>query len=331
MKKFLLKSISLLCIISMLFGALISCQSNSSDTTEPISNSHTVKFNSNGGNDVPSIEIRHGQKMAEPTPPTRDNYIFLYWEHNNRKWHFNVQVVEEDITLSALWISANDLFKIEPCENENEILISGFINQKSVGILSIPEKINGKTVVGFTDNAFEAIHELHARTIIVPSTVRSIGKETFLSIDKVQIEFLGAVSSIDVSSFERCKTIKILKLNTGITTIPFRCFFGCEQLATSDIPEGVTIIEENAYSSCVAMQTVVLPTTLTTIEDSAFLDCSALVAVFFKGSEAQFDKIEIMKNNDALLDASIYFYSETEPEEKGDFWHYDKSGTPILW
>lgn len=331
MKKFLFKSISLLCIISMIFISFISCQNNSSEETETVSNVHTVKFNSNGGTEIKDIEVRHGQKMAEPNAPTRENYIFLYWEQNNRKWHFGVQEVKEDITLSALWISANDLFKIEPCENENEILIAGFLNQKSVSILSIPEKINGKTVVGFTDNAFEAIHELHARKIIIPSTVRSIGKESFMNIAQVHIEFEGPVSVLNVSSFEECRTLEILKLNTGITSIPYRCFFECEKLITSDIPEGVTLIEENAYASCKALQTVVLPSTLKTIEDSAFLDCSTLVAVFFRGTEEQFDEVEIMKNNDKLLNASIYFYSETKPETEGNFWHYDKSNTPILW
>lgn len=330
-KKKTLKILSLFCVATMLVCSLLSCQSATSNATETTSNVHTVKFNSNGGTEIKDVEVRHGQKIAEPTAPTRENYIFLYWENNHRKWHFTVKEVTEDVTLSALWISATDLFKIEPCENENEILISGFLAQKSISILRIPEKINGKTVVGFTDNALDSIHELHARHLIVPKTVRSVGVESFTNISEVHIEFEGALSSLGVSSFEQCINVNLIRLAEGLTSIPYRCFFNCEKLLTSDIPEGVTLIEENAYASCKAMQTVVLPSTLEKIEDSAFIDCSELAVLFFKGTEEQFDAIEINNNNDALISAAVYFYSEEEPSEEGKFWHYDKNNTPILW
>ncbi len=330
MKKAFIKTICLICAIAMASAALFSCNANISDETELPSNLHTVKFNSNGGTYISDVEVRNGQKISEPTPPTRENYIFLDWENNNRRWLFTSKEVTEDITLSALWISAADLFKILPTENPDELLISGFATQKSIYNLTIPEKINGKTVVGFTDNAFESIHEDHAEHLTIPSTVHSVGEEAFKNIKKVHIKFLGTISSLGISSFEDCDHLETVKLGEGLTSIPYRCFFDASALVTLDIPEGVTVIEENAFSSCTSMQTIVLPSTLKTIEDSAFLD-SALAVVFFKGTEAQFDAIEISGNNNELLSSKVYFYSETQPTESGDFWHYDKGGAPILW
>lgn len=330
MKKAFIKTICLACSIIMIGLTLFSCTAENTETEAP-SNLHTVKFNSNGGTYISDVEVRDGQKIAEPTAPTRENYIFLYWENNNRRWIFNTKTVSEDITLSALWISAADLFKIEPTENSDELLISGFANQKNIYDLKIPEKINGKTVIGFTDGAFSTIHEEHAEHLTIPATVRSVGEESFKNIKNVHVKFLGAISSLGVSSFEDCDKLETLKLAEGLTAIPYRCFFDASALVTIDIPEGVALIEENAFSACEAMQTIVLPSTLKTIEDGAFLDSSNLAVVFFKGTKEQFDAIEISKNNNELTSAKTYFYSESQPSESGDFWHYDKSGTPILW
>ena len=104
-----------------------------------------------------------------------------------------------------------------------------------------------------------------------------------------------------------------------------------DSIKSSDIPEGVETIEENAFTSCTGLQTVVLPSTLKTIEDSAFDKADNLVVIFFKGTEEEFDALEISNNNASLISSKVYFYSETEPSEKGDFWHYDKGNTPVLW
>ena len=330
MKKAFIKSICLIVALIMASTALFSCTSTKDTETEATTNLHTVKFNSNGGTYISDVEVRHNQKISEPKAPTRENYIFLYWENNNRRWVFTAKEVTEDITLSALWISAADLFKIEPTENSDELLISGFAAQKQIYNLVIPEKINGKTVVGFTDNAFEGIHSDHASNLTIPSTVRSIGTEAFKNISSVHIKFTGPVSAIGVSSFENCDHLETIQLGEGITTIPYRCFFDASELATIDIPEGVTLIEENAFTACTALQTIILPSTLKAVEDSAFLD-SDLTVVFFKGTEEQFDAIEISGNNEELLTSKVYFYSESHPTESGSFWHYDKGNTPILW
>lgn len=331
MKKTFIKLLCLVCALIMIVIPLSSCNSSTNEETEVPSNLHTVKFNSNGGSYISDIEVRHGQKISEPAPPTRENYIFLYWENNNSRWLFSTKEITKDMTLSAFWISASELFEIKPTDNPDELLISGFSTQKSIHNLVIPEKINGKTVVGFTDGAFENIHEEHAEHITIPATVRSIGENSFKNITKAHIKFLGEITDIKVSSFENCDLLETVRLGSGITVIPYRCFFDASALLTIDIPEGVTLIEENAFSSCKAMRTIVLPSTLTTIEDSAFLDCSELTVIFFKGTEEQFDAINISKNNDELLAAKTYFYSETQPTSSGDFWHYDKNNTPILW
>ena len=332
MKQFLLKNICLICALFMTFSCLFSCTPKEEETEAP-DNVITITFNSNGGTPVEKIEIFSPQMVYEPTAPTRENYIFLYWENskNNTKWLFSHNEVKEDLNLTAVWIAAEALFKTEPAEDPNEILISGFSVQKNISILSVPKTIYGKTVVGFTDQAFANIHDSYAKKIIFPETIKTAGDEAFKDITAVHLEFLGAFSGLGVSTFEGCSHLESIKLAKGLTSIPYRCFFGASELTAIDVPEDVSLIEENAFSSCSNMRSIVLPSTLTKIEDGAFEDTPALEVIFFRGTEEQFESVEIAKNNDSALDAKIYFYSETEPTENGGFWHYDSTGTPILW
>ena len=78
------------------------------------------------------------------------------------------------------------------------------------------------------------------------------------------------------------------------------------------------------------MLTIVLPATLSTIEDSAFANCKDIKTIFFSGTEEQFDAIEIADSNEAITDANLYIYSETEPTDDGNYWHYE-GGSPAIW
>ena len=88
--------------VSFIVGALsivplASCGSPSSSGGKY----HTVTFNSDGGTNIPSQKVRHGEKITKPEDPLKAGYIFDYWEYNQEKWSFVGYVVTEDITLLA--------------------------------------------------------------------------------------------------------------------------------------------------------------------------------------------------------------------------------------
>lgn len=67
------------------------------------SNKHTVIFDSNGGSEVASQEVGHGQTAAEPSEPTKDNNEFIWWasdEKLSNQFDFDTPVTE-DLTLYA--------------------------------------------------------------------------------------------------------------------------------------------------------------------------------------------------------------------------------------
>ncbi len=325
----IVRLICLLCAVALL-PVFTSC--NNTDGEDETSGEvyYTISFNTNGGSAVESLKVLENQYATRPEDPTLDNYVFRRWEIDGREWLFENKKVTGNMTLNALWVSAIELFSLEPAENTDGMLITGFKKQASFSTLRIPSVINGKKIVGIADEALRDIHADHAKTIIIPDTVTYIGDRAFENASEVSIVFEGTVTQIGEESFESCAKLTEIKLGSGIDKIPFMAFSKCSGLKTVNIPEGVSVIEENAFEDCTSMKTVVLPSTLTSVQDSGFLGCSSLVSIFFAGTEEQFDAIEVADSNDALLDAEVYFYSEVKPDGDGMYWHYEK-GNPVIW
>ena len=291
---------------------------------------HTITFNTNGGSAIESIKVRDGQFASRPEDPTLDNYVFRRWERDGREWLFDSKKVTESMTLTALWVSAVELFETEPEENGDGLIITDFKKAASFSTLKIPSVINGKTVVGLADGAFANTSTDHAKLIVIPETIVSVGDEAFKDAT-ISFDIKGALSSIGESAFVNCTLLETITLGEGLTSIPFMAFFNCSAISKIDIPEGVKVIDENAFEGCSSLVTIVLPSSLESVADSGFAYCSSLKTIFFKGTEDQFDALDISDGNDALIDAKVYFYSETEPQEDGQWWHYDVSGSPVIW
>lgn len=64
--------------------------------------SHTVTFDTNGGNAIASQTVDDKGKAKEPTAPTRDSWTFAGWYLNGVKYDFTTPVTQ-DITLKAGW------------------------------------------------------------------------------------------------------------------------------------------------------------------------------------------------------------------------------------
>lgn len=63
-------------------------------------NKFTITFDSDGGTVIESQEVKKNEKATEPTPPTKDGYVFLYWELDDKEYDFDSKVTK-NITLVA--------------------------------------------------------------------------------------------------------------------------------------------------------------------------------------------------------------------------------------
>ena len=95
--------------------ALASCGGNpqqNSSTVESSSQSarsaesaeegyHLVRFDSDGGTEIPSQQVKHGEKIKKPADPIKAGFTFQKWMYAGEEWSFAGYVVTEDMTLKA--------------------------------------------------------------------------------------------------------------------------------------------------------------------------------------------------------------------------------------
>ena len=117
---------------------------------------------------------------------------------------------------------------------------------------------------------------------------------------------------------------------SGVTSINRIAFQSCSNLTSIEIPASVTSIGSSAFSGCNNLTSIKIPASVTSIGSSAFEYCNNLTSVYYTGTASNWDNISINSGNSFLTDATIYYYSETEPSEEGNYWHY-VDGEIVVW
>ena len=214
--------------------------------------------------------------------------------------------------------------------------------------VEIPE---GVTLIG--DHAFEGCRSLTG--IVFPDSVTHIGDWVFTHCESLASVVIGegtvtiglgafyncdsltsivipdSVTVIGNSAFAACDNITNVEIGNGVTVIGSEAFSGCVSLTSVKIPDNVRTIGTWAFSNCNGLTSVVIGKGVKTVAEFAFVDCNNLDRIYYNGTKAGWSEILIDDYNDAFTDDSIYYYSENEPSEKGNFWHYNEDGTAVSW
>ena len=73
--------------------------------------------------------------------------------------------------------------------------------------------------------------------------------------------------------------IKMVVINSGVTSIGSYVFYGCTGLTSIIIPDSVTSIGQEAFRGCTGLSSIIIPNSVTSIGDSAFRDCTGLTSI----------------------------------------------------
>ncbi len=181
----------------------------------------------------------------------------LSWESSN---------VQEDASalyeslisaqMSVSKSSAIDFADVEYTIEDGCITITKYISTKSN--YSVPSLINGLPVACIADRAFYGCKELEK--IVIPQTVKYIGKEVFMGSGIREIIFPKSVLTISESVCKDCKQLETV------------------------VVLGAEIIEENAFRACKKLSKVAFSDTLRQISNGAFFDCTSLKTIHIPAS-----------------------------------------------
>ncbi|MDE7439796.1 MAG: leucine-rich repeat domain-containing protein, partial [Clostridia bacterium] len=184
---------------------------------------------------------------------------------------------------------------------------------------------DGKTILQYAIGKEET-------SFTVPQGVTAIGDWAFFFCKTLtEITLPDGLKSIGDNVFFNCTKLESINIPAGVTSIGECAFINCQSLTSIDIPEGVTTVGERAFTNCLSVTSITIPVSLTAIAKSAFSNCTALENVYYSGAEADWNKIDIADGNNVLTDATVYYYSETQPTEAGNFWHYGENNEITIW
>ncbi|GEM_PF-6577202 len=115
---------------------------------------------------------------------------------------------------------------------------------------------------------------------------------------------------IGSGAFRGSQYLKAIELPESILEIK-NAFYSCYELLSVKIPDKVTVLD-GAFDLCHSLESVTLPLGIKTIERSTFRNCVSLKTIYFNGTKADWDMIEIdPRHNLDMNHATIYFSDGT--------------------
>ena len=240
---------------------------------------YRLSFETNGGTKAAARELCAGDEIILPTP-VRQGYALNGWYTNaalTEAWTAGDPMPAGDLTLYARWKRTDETAVSIPFtfeETEGGLTITGFTGE--FGKVEIPESINGQTVVGIADYAFEG--NAYMQVVSVPASVVSIGENAFADSTLYSITMAG-VKTIGAHAFEGCAALAEVALPDTLTALGAYAFQDCSALLNIELPQSVVALSEGLFSGCEWLVSVGLPAGLETIGAGAFRGCVRIAAI----------------------------------------------------
>ena len=172
-----------------------------------------------------------------------------------------------------------------------------------------------------------------AELLIIPETVTSFANDQiFVFCDNLHYVLFNE-NPIELTL--QGAPIKHIYIPSNVTVT----MWNADSLETVIWGHGVEQIDMyGIYRGCVgralsfsAVKNIVIPVSVSTIEEGVFWSNEKLTTVFYMGTANDWNNISINPhNNEYLLNATRYYYSEQEPTQSGNYWHY-VDGVPTIW
>ncbi len=176
------------------------------------------------------------------------------------------------------------------------------------------------------------LDEEQVKEIVIPNGITEIPDYAFSFESLERVSIPKSVTSIGEGAFEGCSSLTSITIPDSVTSIGSYAFRDCTGLTSITIPDSVAAISGSAFSRCTGLTSITIPRSVSSIDAYAFLGCDGLTSVYYTGTAEDWGKISINSSyNTNLTSATRYYYSENEPANAGNYWHYGENGEIVVW
>ena len=171
------------------------------------------------------------------------------------------------------------------------------------------------------------------RTVSIPDSVTKIGRYAFADCSRLEsIVMPNSVTEAGDHCFENCLALASVTLSSGLKVIEEGLFKNCDSLRHIEIPEGVETTKFGIVELADNVKSITFPSTITSLGNQTFFYNWGIDSFFLKITPEQWANIleSYVNDYDGIDRPTVYYYSETEPSEAGNYWHY-VDGVPTVW
>ncbi len=165
----------------------------------------------------------------------------------------------------------------EYTEKDGIVTITKYTGTEEV--VSIPEKINGKTVGVIGTESFMDSDTL--KEVTIPKTVTEIQYAAFMSCRSLKtLNFApdSTLQKIARKSFAWCSSLEAVSLPDSLKEAGTETFYSCTSLVKVDLGKGLTKVSDYMFSETSSLKNITFPSNITTIGYGAF-SSSGLVSL----------------------------------------------------
>ena len=143
---------------------------------------------------------------------------------------------------------------------------------------------------GIKELDYSAFYDGKITSVLLPSTLISLGKQAFLNSTITSIStrrvttssFPDAITTIPDRCFQNCASLSTITFTSTLETLGQYAFSGCTSITQITFPSTLRTLKtlgQYAFSDCTKITQIKLPTTVTLIDDGCFSSCSSLQTI----------------------------------------------------
>ena len=190
--------------------------------------------------------------------------LFLY--------RLKVVTIVIPMAMAAVFASCKDDYSEDPVIDNPEDPVVTIIDTGATGDLTWSIDSNGKLTIAPTPPLTTAVMPNYEYSSLAPWY-----DDYRLSMTSVEIA--DGVTTIGISAFSNCSSLKSITIPDGVTAIGEAAFSNCVSLTSITIPDGVTTIKIFTFSNCSSLKSIIIPNGVTSIGGWAFTDCTGLTNI----------------------------------------------------